>query len=178
MKQRENHRWIKERKDSKGRLLCLIPTCKNLREKYKNGNFRNYCKKHTFWDMREFTNWQSLRDKVLKRDNYTCVKCNDSKKIVEVIVKYKKCTNLLERLKTLNGKLEYEWAEREVVKNNLIVDHIKPIALGGDEWDLNNLQTLCLKCNKIKTAQDIKNIAKQRRIEKKQLKNKQLKIKG
>jgi len=48
--------------------------------------------------------------------------------------------------------------------------------LGGDEWDINNIQTLCIDCNKIKTAQDHKDIAKQRRIEKKQLKNKTLEI--
>ena len=76
MKQRENNRFIKERKDSKGRLLCLIPTCNNLRQKYLNSKRkRNYCINHTFLDMREFTNWQTLRKKVLKRDNYTSVKC-------------------------------------------------------------------------------------------------------
>ena len=48
---------------------------------------------------------------------------------------------------------------------NPIADHIKPIALGGDEWDINNLQTLCQKCNKIKTRQDAKDIAKLRRVE-------------
>lgn len=49
----------------------------------------------------------------------------------------------------------------------LVGDHIKPIALGGDEWDLKNIQTLCIKCNKIKTTKDAKKIAKQRRKEKK-----------
>ena len=53
----------------------------------------------------------------------------------------------------------------------LIGDHIIPIALGGDEWDLDNVQTLCKdKCNKIKTRQDAKDIANQRRIEKKLVK--------
>ena len=51
---------------------------------------------------------------------------------------------------------------------DLIGDHIKPISLGGDEWDLNNIQTLCSECNKIKTKADQGDIAKQRAIEKKQ----------
>ena len=51
--------------------------------------------------------------------------------------------------------------------SNMIADHIKPIALGGDEWDINNIQTLCSKCNKIKTKQDHKDIAELRRTEKK-----------
>ncbi len=54
--------------------------------------------------------------------------------------------------------------------SELIGDHIIPIALGGDEWDLKNIQTLCIKCNKKKTKKDAKNIAKQRRIEKKLIK--------
>ena len=53
----------------------------------------------------------------------------------------------------------------------LVADHIIPICLGGDEWDMDNIQTLCRRCDKIKTKQDYKDIAKQRRIEKKQAKN-------
>ena len=56
----------------------------------------------------------------------------------------------------------------------LIGDHIIPIALGGEEFDIDNVQTLCINCDKIKTAKDLKDIAKQRNIEKIQLKNKQL----
>ena len=48
---------------------------------------------------------------------------------------------------------------------NLIVDHIKPIALGGDEWDLDNLQTLCYRCNNIKTKKDLKFIARAKKRE-------------
>jgi hypothetical protein len=43
-----------------------------------------------------------------------------------------------------------------------VVDHIKPIALGGSEWDEDNMQTLCVKCNKVKTARDARVIARQR----------------
>jgi len=58
---------------------------------------------------------------------------------------------------------------------NLIGDHIIPIAIGGEEFDVENVQTLCEKCNKIKTKKDHEKIAKQRRIEKVQSKNKTLK---
>ena len=72
MKKRETNRYIKERRDSKGRLLCLVPNCNKLRQKYKtNNNIRNYCEDHKCYDMSEFINWSSLREKVLKRDNYT-----------------------------------------------------------------------------------------------------------
>lgn len=54
------------------------------------------------------------------------------------------------------------------IVDTLIADHILAIALGGDEWDINNIQTLCPDCNKIKTAKDAGKIAKLRDIEKKQ----------
>jgi 5-methylcytosine-specific restriction endonuclease McrA len=53
------------------------------------------------------------------------------------------------------------------IKDTIVMDHIKPIALGGAEFDINNLQLLCKVCNKIKTRQDAKDIAKQREVEKK-----------
>ena len=49
----------------------------------------------------------------------------------------------------------------------LVADHIVPIALGGEEFDVNNVQTLCAQCNKSKTADDIKHIARLRVIERK-----------
>ena len=51
---------------------------------------------------------------------------------------------------------------------DLIADHIEPIALGGDEWDEANIQSLCIPCDKRKTALDLKKIAELRAIEKKQ----------
>ena len=65
-----------------------------------------------------------------------------------------------------------EYSKKEVTGievydgGKLIADHIEPIALGGDEWDENNIQTLCIKCNKIKTKEDAKKIAIERKREK------------
>lgn len=50
-------------------------------------------------------------------------------------------------------------------RQGLIVDHIKAIALGGEEFELENLQTLCDECNKKKTANDLKLIALARKRE-------------
>ena len=83
--------------------------------------------------------WSELRNKCFERDGWKCVKCNES---------YIKC-NL------------------ETYKSNLIADHINPIALGGKQWDINNLQTLCVDCEKEKTKKDIRKIAELRRVEKK-----------
>jgi len=37
---------------------------------------------------------------------------------------------------------------------NLILDHIIPVSMGGNEFEKNNLQLLCIDCHNIKTKQD------------------------
>jgi 5-methylcytosine-specific restriction endonuclease McrA len=44
-----------------------------------------------------------------------------------------------------------------------VLDHIRPIAMGGDQWDTGNLQVLCARCNRIKTARDMGAIARWKR---------------
>ena len=46
------------------------------------------------------------------------------------------------------------------------VDHIVPLALGGDPVGFDNNQVLCYDCHKEKTKIDVGAIAKQKRIRK------------
>lgn len=46
-----------------------------------------------------------------------------------------------------------ECEQRDRVRAALIVDHIVPLALGGADTDANK-QSLCLACNREKTARD------------------------
>lgn len=41
---------------------------------------------------------------------------------------------------------------KEVSKDEFHVDHIIPISVGGDEWDLSNLELSCPTCNLKKGA--------------------------
>jgi len=50
--------------------------------------------------------------------------------------------------------------------NNLLQTRIIPIALGGEEFDLDNLQILWIDCNKIKTKEDNFKIVQKRMQEK------------
>lgn len=81
--------------------------------------------------------WGDVRQSVLERDNFTCKKCG--------------------KRPNIDGIPD---------KSQLVVDHIVPIALGGDEWDFKNLQVLCRECNRCKTEIDIGNIAEIRKLEK------------
>ena len=37
-----------------------------------------------------------------------------------------------------------------------VCDHITPVRLGGEFWNVRNLQTLCAKCHNIKSAKESK----------------------
>ncbi|KKN67002.1 hypothetical protein LCGC14_0465560 [marine sediment metagenome] len=90
--------------------------------------------------------WQFFKLDAFKRDNYSCVKCE-----------YKPTQE------TYEGKIIPDTSK-------LIGDHIKPIAIGGEEYNLKNVQTLCIKCNKIKTKKDMKDIVFYRKQHKSQTK--------
>jgi len=79
--------------------------------------------------------WQYWKLKAFERDNFTCVKCGER-------------------------PTQKDWHKQIIPDTSkLIADHIIPIAIGGGEYDLDNVQTLCEKCNKIKTKKDLKEIA-------------------
>ena len=78
-----------------------------------------------------------LRIKCFQRDKYTCVKCG------------------------FIGK-EGHYQDFGGMKINLIADHIIPLSLGGKD-KLDNMQTLCLKCNKKKNKKDQSDIARKKR---------------
>ena len=107
-----------------------------------------------FWKEHDKSiSWQGQRLKALRRDDYTCKDCG-----VRHAVHYDKY------------ELDYE------KEGYLEVDHIKPVCIGGDSLDLDNLQTLCIDCHKEKTKLDMKTISQFRMIEKKQEKNQILNI--
>ncbi len=136
------------------------PNCGLPKEKWERRTDWRCCSKECtgdFWkDHVEILDWSVTRSMVFKRDNYSCKMCN--KRFVNV-AKYP----------PHKGE---EYAQSEM----LIGDHIVPIAVGGSEFDMENIQTLCIDCNKIKTKEDMGLIAESRRLEKILNKNKQLLI--
>lgn len=122
------------------------PSCGKSKSKWKRRTDWRCCSvecTEKFQDNYIVYFWRDIRMKAFKRDNFACVECGEKPK-----------------QKTYEGKIIED-------PSKLIADHIKPIALGGKEFNLKNIQTLCKKHNKIKTAKDAKKIAKQRRKEKK-----------
>jgi 5-methylcytosine-specific restriction endonuclease McrA len=88
--------------------------------------------------------WPDVRRKIIKRDNFTCKHCGYTP------------------TKGYEYKGEHHLYPESGYYGCFRVDHIKPLAIGGEEWNESNMQTLCPKCDKIKTAKDMADIAKQR----------------
>jgi len=57
-------------------------------------------------------------------------------------------------------KIRHDW------RHPYVLDHIRPIAMGGNQWDRGNLQILCEQCNKAKTARDMGRIARWKKYHK------------
>ena len=122
--------------------------------------------------------WGEFRTKVFRRDNYACNRCGfqslEEQNVSEWLSVAKGDVTAASRMFKENA----DWYGKERIKlrtdtslvlfddSKLIADHIRPIALGGAEWEMNNIQTLCVPCNKHKTKQDSRDIALQRRRDK------------
>ena len=101
---------------------------------------KNYYKEHD-----KSYSWQEFRLQIFKRDDSTCKMCG--KRFVK------------------KGVVLPEVPD----ESQLIADHIIPIELRGKMWERDNIQTLCIECNKIKTKADMGNIAIHRRRQSKKL---------
>jgi len=83
-----------------------------------------------YWSIN--TRWESFRDHVLRRDDFTCQECGYQPKMI---------TNQ-----------QYHYRD----DSNLQADHIIAIVNGGMCFDLENVRTLCLDCHHKKTGNDIR----------------------
>jgi len=90
-----------------------------------------YFEKHTL-------SWDRLRHKMLVKSNFTC----------------KRCHFHIEVPKDDAGL--FKSGEYYDASSEFVVDHIVPICMDGEEFDENNLQVLCKRCERIKTRSDMR----------------------
>jgi 5-methylcytosine-specific restriction endonuclease McrA len=121
---------------------------------------QKYVRESTYYE------WAQLRRKAIMRD-MKCIKCGiqHTKEILTSPNEtyYKHYEIILEQSTEYLDDSGYPTVKLIVVDmSQYVVDHIQAIALDGEEWDIENLQTLCKECNKHKTRKDIGKIAKLR----------------
>jgi 5-methylcytosine-specific restriction endonuclease McrA len=106
-----------------------------------------------------------------RRTSYCCQNCADSF--------FRKCNHSAMRTWLIfrRGAFCEKCGRASETRSNydLTLDHILPIALGGEQFgNESNLQLLCPTCNKEKTSRDISEIALQKRIARKQENNRKI----
>lgn len=111
------------------------PVCARPREEFKRKDATCCCPAHSqyYWWVQRPT-WAQLRLDVFQEQNGRCARCGQH--------------------------IDLGWDEKAQRFIDYILDHIVPIALGGDQWARENLQALCESCNKTKTAKDLGQIAR------------------
>jgi len=104
---------------------------------------RTFCSEWCVEEWKLRSNPGHLRKRVFERDHGVCALCGIN------------CVREWRHIKRLRGgarlKAIAEWGLRR--RNSLWdADHIRPVAEGGGECDLENMRTLCLKCHRAQTA--------------------------
>src|SRR3990167_6234371 len=142
-------------KRNDGLLICL--NCDKLLPKRR----QKYCSDECSYDWATKHNQTLMRSKFIKKTKGFCNHCKqqptkreDRPYHINTAVAYEEYKTLFDIIK---DEGDYFFVLNESM---LILDHINPIALGGDEFNEDNLQILCLECNKVKTAKDFTEIAR------------------
>jgi len=105
---------------------------------------RKYCSAECANEFFAKHNWVVMRARILRKQNYTCQECGATPP------------------RNKEGFMDWPMDGSKNDCYAYVVDHIVPIALGGEEFDESNLQALCGICNREKTKVDQAKIAELR----------------
>ena len=113
--------------------------------------------------------WDTIREQVLERDEYTCQECGLSRErwvrayrqvneiVKEFIAPLRDVDSPdrdVDRWRRAKDELWARYALDHPASGGFEVDHINRIADGGHPFDEQNLQTLCKYCHREKTAEE------------------------
>ena len=152
---------IPSKRNNEGLLICL--NCDKLLPKRR----AKYCSDECSYDWGAKHNQNLMRSKFIKKTKGICNHCKKQPLKQENKPYHINTAVAYEEYKTLFDIIRDEGENFFVLDEaKLIIDNKIPIAIGGGEFDEDNLQILCWKCNKIKTRKDHAEIAEARRFEK------------
>jgi len=123
-----------------------LPLCRWCELEILAKRRRTFCSDYCVHQWRLRTDPGYLRDQVFARDKGVCALCE-----ADTVAIY----NALKRARGANraaGLSLYGMASIEARRSLWDADHIRPVAEGGGQCDLDNLRTLCLPCHREETA--------------------------
>jgi 5-methylcytosine-specific restriction enzyme A len=125
-------------KGTNGRVLCRWCSLEVPSGRY------TFCSEFCVEEWKMRSDPGHLRARVFERDHGICAHCGID------------CVAEEQRIRRLRGvsrvRAKGEW--RPGARKSLWdADHVTPVVEGGGECDLSNMQTLCLKCHRARTAE-------------------------
>jgi 5-methylcytosine-specific restriction endonuclease McrA len=107
---------------------------------------RTFCSDYCVHQWRLRTDPGYLRDKVFARDRGICARCS-----IDTIAAYSALKRARGPARIAGLRL---YGMRTITTRRTLwdADHIRPVAEGGGQCDLDNLRTLCLLCHREATA--------------------------
>lgn len=124
-----------------------LPLCRWCRMEVLSRHRRTFCSVYCVHQWRLRSDPGYLREQVLRRDAGVCAACG-----TDTLAAYR-------TLQRSRGQARTEalamWGLRTVRARRSLwdADHIRPVAEGGGQCDLENLRTLCLPCHREVTAE-------------------------
>lgn len=133
-------------KGPNGRPLCRF--CGKETEPPK----RTFCSDACVHEWKLRSNGGYAREQVFLRDKGVCSACGlDTEELKSLLHKIR----VEKGEEAYQGLLDYYRSEMgvniDLNRHFYEVDHIRPVLWGGGSCGLDNLQTLCLKCHRLKT---------------------------
>jgi 5-methylcytosine-specific restriction protein A len=108
---------------------------------------RTFCSDYCVHQWRLRTDPGYLRDQVFARDRGICARCH-----IDTIAAYAALKRARGPARAAGLRL-YGMTNIAARRTLWDADHIRPVAEGGGQCDLDNLRTLCLLCHREATAQ-------------------------
>jgi 5-methylcytosine-specific restriction enzyme A len=124
-----------------------LPLCRWCELEVLAKRRRTFCSDYCVHQWRLRTDPGYLRDQVFARDHGICAVCQ-----IDTIAAY----NALKRARgpaRIAGLHLYGMKSITTRRSLWDADHIRPVAEGGGQCDLDNLRTLCLLCHREATTQ-------------------------
>ena len=124
-----------------------LPLCRWCELEILARRRRTFCSDYCVHQWRLRTDPGYLRDQVFARDRGICARCS-----IDTIAAYA----ALKRARgttRIAGLHLYGMKSITTRRSLWDADHIRPVAEGGGQCDLDNLRTLCLLCHREATAQ-------------------------
>ena len=122
------------------------PLCRWCRMEILAKRRRTFCSEYCVHQWRLRSDPGYLRDQVFLRDKGVCGLCG-----TDTVAAY---AELKRSRGKVRGELLEVWGMRSVAARRSLwdADHVRAVAEGGGECDLDNLRTLCLCCHREVTA--------------------------